>query len=698
MPLLGLAALVWFLIRVIPKPSRAAYPCQRAAFPLASAFVIWLAGTIASAKIYIRLKRKRYFTAPVRMLFFITLVSAATLVFQPADRILGKSRQTISFIPTDDPNTPMGVARGIYPGRVAWVHHPEAVLFDGFTGYFWQQDKVDQAAVDDMFSRSLKMLTGEDTDANAWDAVFRYFNERRGNGSVGYTNGEKIAIKINMNTANNHFDSDAYMNTTPHAAMALARQLVEEAGVPEEMIAFYEVSRPIAGYLYSPIHDEYPGIVFIDRDGGNGRLKYQEDISCEVAWSQELTLENGGGHSTFLPEVVSEASYIINLGNLKGHDLAGQSLCAKNHVGTIISENPDKPDLSDPRSAGIHPYIAVHDFAYWSLPMRDMGSYNTLVDLMGHEDLGEKTLIFIIDGLFATQVQHSKVDASMKWTSEPFNGHFTSSIFMSLDGVAIESVGLDFTRNEPTLAQVYGNVDNYLHEAALANDPPSEIFYDPEQDGSRLTSLGVHEHWNNASDRKYTRNLDTGEGIELVSFRVQDALPEAPGNLAAVYIDENEEILLTWSDFSDNETGVVVERKNDDEDIFSEIGTTGIDRVSFRDESFLARGTVQYRIKAAGETGDSDFSPVAEVQFGGTRIFDETVSTLEVYPNPAVDMVRLTQPADRMELYDMGGKRIMKIDHVRTGEPVYLSGICPGTYIINLIVGDAQVNRKLIIQ
>ena len=34
----GLAALVWFLLRVIPKPSRAAYPCQRAAAPLASGF------------------------------------------------------------------------------------------------------------------------------------------------------------------------------------------------------------------------------------------------------------------------------------------------------------------------------------------------------------------------------------------------------------------------------------------------------------------------------------------------------------------------------------------------------------------------------------------------------------------------------------------------------------------------------------
>ncbi|HUV62641.1 MAG TPA: hypothetical protein VMW24_02025, partial [Sedimentisphaerales bacterium] len=53
----GLLALIWFLFRVIPKPSRAAYPCQRAAFPLASGFVIWLTGAICSITFIRRAKR-----------------------------------------------------------------------------------------------------------------------------------------------------------------------------------------------------------------------------------------------------------------------------------------------------------------------------------------------------------------------------------------------------------------------------------------------------------------------------------------------------------------------------------------------------------------------------------------------------------------------------------------------------------------
>ncbi len=47
MPVAGLMAFLWFLIRVVPKPSRATYPCQRAAMPLASGFVVWLLGLLA---------------------------------------------------------------------------------------------------------------------------------------------------------------------------------------------------------------------------------------------------------------------------------------------------------------------------------------------------------------------------------------------------------------------------------------------------------------------------------------------------------------------------------------------------------------------------------------------------------------------------------------------------------------------------
>jgi hypothetical protein len=60
--------------------------------------------------------------------------------------------------------------------------------------------------------------------------------------------------------------------------------------------------------------------------------------------------------------------------------------------------------------------------------------------------------------------------------------------------------------------------DDYLHEAALADDPPSGTFYDPDHaaNTTRLASLGVHEHWNDPQEKQYSRNLGKGQGIELV--------------------------------------------------------------------------------------------------------------------------------------------------------------------------------------
>ena len=54
----GFLALVWFLVRVLPKPSRATYPCQRAAFPLASSFVVWVMALLGSAFAWRQFKQR----------------------------------------------------------------------------------------------------------------------------------------------------------------------------------------------------------------------------------------------------------------------------------------------------------------------------------------------------------------------------------------------------------------------------------------------------------------------------------------------------------------------------------------------------------------------------------------------------------------------------------------------------------------
>ncbi len=80
-PITGLLSLIWFVIRVVPKPSRATYPCQRVAFPLASGFIVWLLGLAGSAAAYRKAKRSfaqaRYVLAAICIVASVGFIWAA---------------------------------------------------------------------------------------------------------------------------------------------------------------------------------------------------------------------------------------------------------------------------------------------------------------------------------------------------------------------------------------------------------------------------------------------------------------------------------------------------------------------------------------------------------------------------------------------------------------------------------------------
>ncbi len=111
-----------------------------------------------------------------------------------------------------------------------------------------------------------------------------------------------------------------------------------------------------------------------------------------------------------------------------------------------------------------------------------------------------------------------------RWRQSPFNENYASSIFISQDPVAIDSVGADFLMNEPAVTnnndslKDNATVENYLHEAALVKKVPSGIVY-KNGNGKKVMNLGVHEHWNNPVSKKYSRNLGKKEGIELVKTK-----------------------------------------------------------------------------------------------------------------------------------------------------------------------------------
>jgi hypothetical protein len=388
----------------------------------------------------------------------------------------------------DPPLSPLGVPRGIVPGRVTWAHDPAAVTWDG-TGSWWEDKNNHQPVIDRMVSSSICSLANQKSDAQAWKAIFHYFNRTHGRGNTGYRSGEKIAIKLNLNNTTGHGTIDR-LNSSPHVVLSLVRQLTGPGGVPQSSITVFDSSRFIPGNLYDKIHGEFPGVVFVDHIGGDGRLKAEFKPNA-IPFS--ITSRNATGLDT----TVIEAAYLIDAASLKGHVSTGVTLCAKNLFGAT-SINPDW-------------HKNTHDGFNHS---RDgSAGYSAFVDYLGHKDLGEKTVLFLVDGLYGSD--NADGPPSRKWKMSPFNDAWPNSIFMSLDGVAIDSVGFDFLTSEWTDLPDVANADNYLREAALANDPPSKTLYDPERDGIRCRSLGVFEHWNNSTEKKYSGNLGKANGIEL---------------------------------------------------------------------------------------------------------------------------------------------------------------------------------------
>jgi hypothetical protein len=506
--MIGLSALLWFFVRVVPRPSRASYPCMRASMPLATGFIIWLTGLLGSSALIVRgkilLRARRRLTAGICLLLGV-VAGAALLLGQP-DNLVRAEQQA--------PNDPIGVASGVHPGRVVWIHDANATDWLGpGDGHWWEPEHTDYAVVEEMVSLTLRRLSGINDESATWDAFFRYFNTTRGRGNVGYTPGEKIVIKVNYvgchaltggvdPVSYNLTGKRDYPNTSPQVILAVLRQLVNVVGVNEEDISVGDPQTRFPNEFYDVFHTEFPDIHYLDYYGGNAQnprtgVQYS---TVPFYWSCHPT----GTTQDHVPQSYADATYLINIANFKAHNGAGITLCAKNHYGSLI-RMPYASGYYD-----MHTSLAAITAAN--------GIYRAHVDLMGHAHMGGKSVLLLVDGLYAGV--HNAYDYPRQWNCEPFNGDWTSSIFASLDPVALESVCFDLMQldDDPNQYPHIAGVDDYLHEAALADNPPSGTFYDPNHDGDieSLTSLGVHEHWNNSTERLYSRNLGTGEGIELI--------------------------------------------------------------------------------------------------------------------------------------------------------------------------------------
>ena len=543
LPLFSILSLVWVLVRVIPKPQRAAYPCMKVAIPFASSLLVYLGGLLATAvvfrKAFRRLSERRIMRSGLLLAAGIFIAMLA--LFSDRKDLYAGSAEDDPFEDPLGPNQPIGEAKGVIPGRVVWVHNPDAtnencIPWQWGDGYFLDKN-ADQEVVDEMLKEAVLSVTGKDTEEEAWSSVFRYFNLNHDKGDTGYVEGEKIYMKINAVHAWGAWGDLSIRNdgnygnvdTSPQVILAVLRQLINKAGVPQEAIYLGDPYTEIYKHIYDKVSADFPGIHFISARDHALREKLQKTNSEEIIYSDKGTILGKPSDSFY--DCTVEADYVLSVPALKGHRWGGVTFFAKNHFGS--NTNGDASHL--------HPGLHRTDY---NAPLRDgYRRYRVFVDIMAYKHLGGKSLIYVGDLLWGTSYEH---DPPVKLRSAPFNNDWSSSLLVSLDPVAVSSVALDILQEEfqqedltttpPRYTYVrFSGVDDYLHQAASSDWWPEGITYDPEDDGIPVTSLGVHEHWDNPADRQYSRNLGTGEGIELVYIynrqepsAISDRVPAGP--------------------------------------------------------------------------------------------------------------------------------------------------------------------------
>jgi len=534
--ILGIISTIWFLIRVIPKPSRAAYPCMRVAAPIMSGFVLYLLSLGGITLIFRNTRRGLY---KVRFISVFLLIFTVFMSVSSSSGDVGTGYfpdDSEKTGPDDGPNQPFGKATGINPGRVIWAWDPEATNEDCINSFdLCKAENTNQEVVSRMVQDAILELTGETKPDIAWKALFKSFNKKKHNKKRGYRQGEKIFVKINQGTANaklrmKEIENGFYIpesmtqsedakkgltgtcETYPNVVLEILRQLVYHAGVDQKNIIVGDPIAHIFGHNYEIWAKEFPEIIYVDRMSDNhGRtiIKPTED---------DLLFYSDGKLTDKLYDVVAEADYMINIANLKPHGRAGMSLTAKNHFG------------SHGRQSAMHLHASLISPSSLGRPTNNgYHKYRVMVDIMGSKYLGRNTLLFVVDALYGGGSNETKVP--VKYFMPPFNNDWCNSVFMSQDEVALESVCYDFIRSEwngtyshnpannayESIPNVNG-VDDHLHQAADPSNWPEGIIYDPDKTGKPLPSLGIHEHWNNSVSKQYSRNLGHNYGIELVAI------------------------------------------------------------------------------------------------------------------------------------------------------------------------------------
>lgn len=454
-PLVAIIALIWFIIRVVPKPSRITYPCQQVATSIISSTVVFLASIFGITTLFRKFSPfiKKYslmicglfVIAGISLGLGLTAASGCSVSFG-TDAAVGDTsggmiytKRVSSF--QSDPYADLAVAR---------VYDPTVSTFQFGTSnydYYWRTFNTDK--LQSMLERGLMEITGTTSPAAAWQKIL-----------PGATSTSKVAVKVNNNNIK-FYPNDWYRSnmTDPPMVVAIARSLVL-AGIKQENITFFDASRNYPGAMVTEIHAEFPKVVL----AGLGMAKSGTQLTFS-----EFAYKVG------IPQAVIDANYLIDCALFKGHS------------GQITGVMKNLAGLSDDPAQVLHNYKAYE-------------TSKALYEMVLNSAIKSRLVLCITEAIFGSQKPTEYLANSQLTKTEFFPNKMCNSVFVSRNPYLLDAVLLSFMNVEKNgspnnssggnitwLKNASGKYTNWTSEAINAGTivnrggdmPPKDISFNP---------------------------------------------------------------------------------------------------------------------------------------------------------------------------------------------------------------------------
>lgn len=416
---LGLVALIWFLIRVIPKPSRAAYPCMQVAFPFATAFVIWLTGILISSFLFVKAKakwrRSKYIVAFVLLFLaaFVFMLTSTSIKYTPViarayiftNSLLGNSLPVMKSLSVKD----------------SYVVEPMAFIGAVKSSQAYAED-IDSSEIVSMVSLAIERAGGLEGIVSDGDTVILKPN---------------LVVSIDGTAAAQQLNPEVNGITTNYRVVQAVVNIINEIN-PSGVIYIMEGSADgsTAANMDSLNYDQITGIDSLicleDACGawGDTTSIYLQGISLPP----DKVLYNGADNRYWLNKLYYEADVVISMPVLKNHLFTGTTGSIKN-VG--IGSTP--PTIYSP------PGIILR----WIIDHGEFGTPRTNLHHWIHDYFMCRPVDFVImDGL--QSIQNGPISNS----STPDISYDQMNMRMILAGkdpMAVDAIGALLTGHDPEL-------------------------------------------------------------------------------------------------------------------------------------------------------------------------------------------------------------------------------------------------------